>query len=130
MALRQLKCPACGADRLESRVVNGENVYHCGFCGIEFIDQVGLREYEKLEATIKAGLGSVVDDTLLRERMNTYYNLRSLLFGKITANYIDSAAIVGICRDLKGKSNDRTFSKGFLDRTNEGNGQWEAVERG
>ena len=100
MALQQLKCPACGADKLERRVVNGETAYHCGFCGAEFEEHIGLREYERLEATIKSGLGSVIDEALLRERTNTYYNLRSLLYGKVTANYIDSGAIVGICRDI------------------------------
>ena len=100
MGLEQLKCPACGADKLEIRLENGETIYTCGFCGIEFVDHVGIKEYEKLEATIKAGLGSVIDEALLRERTAKYYNLRSMLWGKITARYTDSAAIVSICRDI------------------------------
>ena len=100
MGLEQLKCPACGADKLESRIENGETVRHCAYCGIDFTDFSGVREYEKLESAIKAGLGSVVDEALVRERTNKYYNLRSMLWGKITAKYIDSAAIVSICRDI------------------------------
>ena len=100
MGLVQLKCPACGADKLDARTINGAPGYFCSYCGKEFHEEIGIREYEKLEATIKAGLGSVVDEALLREKMEKYYNLRSLLWGKITAKYIDSAAIVGICRDI------------------------------
>ena len=100
MGLVQLKCPACGADKLEARTLNGAPGYFCAHCGKEFYEEIGIREYEKLEAVIKSGLGSVVDEALLREKMEKYYNLRSLLWSKITAKYIDSAAIVGICRDI------------------------------
>ena len=100
MGLVQLKCPACGADKLEARTINGAPGYFCAHCGKEFYEEIGIREYEKLEAVIKSGLGSVVDEALLREKMEKYYNLRSLLWSKITAKYIDSAAIVGICRDI------------------------------
>ena len=100
MELAQLKCPACGADKLENRTINGEPGFHCGFCGLEFQDHTGIKELEKLEASILSGMGNVIDEALVRERTNKYYNLRSLLFGKITARYIDSAAILGICRDI------------------------------
>ena len=100
MALQHLICPKCSAEKLEARTINGQSGYYCPYCGTEFTEQVGLREYEKLEATIRSGLGSVIDEALLNERTNKYFNLRSMLWGKITANYTDSAAIIAICRDI------------------------------
>ena len=100
MALQQLICPKCSGEKLQAHTINGQPAYYCPYCGAEFTEQTGIREYEKLEATIKAGLGSIIDEAFLREKTAKYYNLRSLLWTKITANYIDSQAIVNICRDI------------------------------
>ena len=100
MALKQCVCPKCSAEKLEPRMINGESGYYCPYCGTEFSEVLGIEEYEKLEATIKSGLGSVIDEALLNERTNKYFNLRSMLWNKITADHADSEAIVAICRDI------------------------------
>ena len=80
MELKSLNCPFCGAGGLEQHAED-ESLWHCVHCGADFAAHSAQREYEKLEVTIKAGLGSVIDEALLREKTEKYYNLRSLLWG-------------------------------------------------
>ena len=101
MQLEHLKCPLCGAENKLNRITEGgEVLWHCPHCDGKFIERDALREYEKLEATIKSGFGAVIDEALLRANMDKYYNLRSMLWDKVTANYIDSRTIVEICREI------------------------------
>lgn len=101
MELHQLRCPACGiTDKLAIITENGQELWHCAYCGGKFTERSAEREYKKLEATIQKGLGSVVDAALKQEKTEKYYNLRSMLWGKITAANINSAAIVDICKEI------------------------------
>ena len=101
MQLEMLRCPSCGGEGKLSRNEQGSFVlWHCAYCGAEFTEEGAEREYARLENTIKASLGSVVDDALLRERKEKYYNLRAMLWNKVTAKYIDSEPIVNICREI------------------------------
>ncbi len=102
MELSVLRCPQCGAEgRLTNREENGTVLWHCAHCGGKFTEESKVREYERLEATVRSSLGSVITEALLREKTEKYYNLRSMLWEKINAKYIDSKAIIGICRDIK-----------------------------
>ena len=101
MELSVLRCPQCGSGKLTKMNENGASLWYCTCCKTKFTEESGEREYERLEATVKSSLGSVITDALLNEKIEKYYNLRSMLWEKINAKYIDSKAIIGICRDIK-----------------------------
>ncbi|MBE6636009.1 MAG: TIR domain-containing protein [Ruminococcaceae bacterium] len=118
MELSVLRCPQCGAEgRLTRREENGAALWHCAHCGGKFTEESKVREYERLEATIKSSLGSVITEALLREKTEKYYNLRSMLWEKINAKYIDSKAIISICRDIK-KLDPQDFLAQFFELAN------------
>ena len=114
-------CPACGAEgeKLQKTEIYGEAVWICPHCNGQFTERSANREYEKLEATIKSGLGSVVDEALIREKTEKYYNLRSMLWSKVNANYIDSAAIRAVCREILAIA-PHDFLAEFFDIANSG----------
>ena len=121
MELLNLKCPACGSAKgLERLSLKGESYLHCAYCGGRFIEHSAEREYEKLESTIKKGLGSVVDEALVRTKTESYYNLRSMLYTKITAKYTDSAAILNVSRDILAIA-PHDFLAEFFEIANSGN---------
>jgi len=98
-----MRCPQCGAEgKLSKTEENGMVLWCCAHCAGKFTEESTEREYERLESTVKASLGSVVSEAMLNEKTEKYYNLRSMLWDKITAKYIDSRAIVNICREIKG----------------------------
>lgn len=114
MTFEQIKCPVCGNTEQLKRVESArENTWQCLCCNAVFMERLAKREFEKLEAAVKENLGSVVKDALLREKTDEYYNHRALLWEKITANYIDSKAVVKICRNILAISKDDFLAKFF-----------------
>ncbi len=102
MEFKLLDCPICGAGgKLTKTEVNGDIIWNCAHCGSEFAEDNANQMYEKLEVSIRENVGSAIEAAILREKTSIYYNLRSQLWEKIHANYIDSKAIVSICRQIK-----------------------------
>ena len=104
MPMQLIKCPLCGNTDMLIKVDDaGNGSWRCGCCDSNFTERLAKREYEKLEAAIEAGIasiGSVVSEALKQERERKYDNLRSMLINKVKAPYVDSKAIVEICRDI------------------------------
>ncbi|MBE6635935.1 MAG: hypothetical protein E7617_07055 [Ruminococcaceae bacterium] len=120
MDFKVLRCPKCGAeDKLSKKVENGTEIWDCVYCNGKFYVDGIEHEYERLESTIRASLGSVITEALLRERIDKYYNLRSMLWEKITASYIDSKAIVSICHEIK-QIDPHDFLAEFFELANSG----------
>ena len=104
MPMQLIKCPLCGNTDMLIKVDDaGNGSWRCGCCDSNFTERLAKKEYEKLEAAIEAGIasiGSVVSEALKQERERKYDNLRSMLINKVKAHYVDSKAIVEICRDI------------------------------
>ena len=118
MEINLSKCPGCGNDsNLELVDVAGEPYYSCGYCNNKFPKRSVENEYRRLEKTIQSGLGSVVNEALIKEKSEQYFNLRNMLWKKVNANFIDSAAIVDICREIK-KISQNDFLAEFFELAN------------
>ena len=115
MAYQVLRCPYCGAGEIQN---NGEK-YHCPYCNCDFTDDSADRAYKKIYAGLDSQMRGVVDDAMFRKHEEDYYNLRSLLWEKVHANYIDSEAIVSVCRDIK-KLAPQDFLACFFEVANAG----------
>jgi len=97
-----MDCPICGANgKLSKSEDSGDIIWSCSHCGSKFAEDRAGEMYEKLQVSIKKNVGSAIEAAILREKTAIYYNLRSQLWEKIHANYIDSKAIVDICRKIK-----------------------------
>ena len=118
MEFKLLKCPVCGAEGnlKKSETPQGER-WSCAYCGSKFAEDNAEREYDKLKGAICDSLAGAIDSALLSEKQNKYYNLRYMLWEKITAKYIDSHAIVTICRDIK-KIEPHDFLAEFFELAN------------
>ncbi len=120
MELKLLDCPVCGANgKLTGTQENGYITYTCAHCGNKFTEDNAKREYEKLEAGIQASIGTAIENAILREKTAIYYNLRSQLWEKINASYIDSKAILDICRQIKALA-PHDFLAEFFELANSG----------
>ena len=102
--MEHIKCPVCGNTDMLSRT-GGPNSdsWLCGCCDTQFAERLAKREYEKLEAAIEAGLeniGSVVSEALKNEKRNEFDNLRFQLIKKVKSDFINSKAVVQICRQI------------------------------
>ena len=98
MELKIIRCPSCGAEGSIERRGDG---WFCAHCGTKFTDNSAERAYIKLEKSLCERVSGAMDEALLRERQEKYYNLRSALWEKIHATYIDSAEILRICRSIE-----------------------------
>ena len=93
-----MRCPSCGAEGSIDR--RGEK-WFCAHCGTSFTDNSAERAFQKMEKCLCERVDGVIDDALMRQREENYYNLRSALWEKIHAPNIDSAEILRICRSIK-----------------------------
>ena len=110
MALKEIRCPICGnVENLFKEEIGGDVYWTCRSCDVTFVDRLAIREYERMESTIKKGMRSVIDEALLRQQEEKCYNLRSALISEIKAEYIDSEEIVKICDKII-----EIFPKDFL----------------
>ncbi|MBE7078014.1 MAG: TIR domain-containing protein [Clostridiales bacterium] len=97
MAYQVLQCPSCGAGEIKQ---NGDK-YHCPYCNCDFTDDSAQRAYQKLVENINQQFGGAIDECLRKEKEERFYALRTNLWEKVNAQYVDSRAIVDICRDIK-----------------------------
>lgn len=97
MAYQVLQCPSCGAGEIKQ---NGDK-YHCPYCNCDFTDDSAQRAYQKLVENINQQFGGAIDECFRKEKEERFYALRTNLWEKVNAQYIDSSAIVDICRDIK-----------------------------
>ena len=116
MKFESLRCPYCGMEGQLER--NGE-LWYCAYCGNNCTDDDTERAFARVQAALGAQLRGAIDEALLRTREEQYYNLRSLLWEKIHAKYIDSGAIVSVCRDIK-KLEPHDFLASFFEVANSG----------
>jgi hypothetical protein len=115
MAYKVLRCPYCGAGDVEQK----EDQYHCTYCDCVFTDDSADQAYKKICEGLNAQMRGAIDEALLREHEEKYYNLRTLLWEKAHAKYIDSEAIVSICREIK-KLAPQDFLASFFEVANTG----------
>ena len=116
MGFEIIRCPYCGNEgKLEKR----EDSWFCAHCGNSCTDDGAERAYERIRANIGAQMAGVIDDALMKQREEQYYNLRSLLWEKAHAKYTDSSAIITICRDIK-KLEPHDFLATFFEVANSG----------
>ena len=111
MSFRVLKCPVCGAGGVKTK---DDGNYFCPYCATEFSDDAAEVALKKIAESIDARVGNLVDEKLRADKEERFYNLRSNLWEKIHAKYIDSEAIVAICRDIK-KIEPKDFLADFFD---------------
>ena len=102
MEFKVLRCPYCGKEgHLEHR---GE-FWYCGYCGNSCTDDSAERAFNKISAKLESSIASrvqgIIDEAFMKKREEDYFNLRSLLWEKTHAKYIDSEAVISICRDIK-----------------------------
>ena len=97
MSFKVLQCPVCGAGGVEARGTG----YFCRYCTTEFSDNAAEEAFKRLSESIDSRVESIIDERLRREKEERFYNLRSNLWEKVHAKYIDSDAIVAICTDIK-----------------------------
>ena len=115
MAYKVLHCPYCGAGEVEQ---NGGQ-YQCRYCNCVFTDDSAEQAYKKICAGLNEQMRGALDEALLREYTEKYYNLRALLWEKVNAKYIDSDAVVSICREIK-KLDPQDFLACFFEVANTG----------
>ena len=114
MEFKTIRCPYCGNEgHLEKR----DDLWYCSHCGNSCSDDGAERAYRRIEANLGSQIEGIVDEALRRQREEEYYNLRSLLWEKIHAKYIDSEAIVSVCRDIK-KLEPHDFLASFFEVAN------------
>lgn len=97
MGFQVLNCPVCGEHGLEKR--NDE--YFCKYCGSTCTDDAAERAYRRLVESMEERLGKALDEAFRKEKEERFYALRSNLWEKAHEEYIDSAAIVEICKKIK-----------------------------
>ena len=115
MSLSTLRCPNCGnAEQIRKQQLGEDILYYCPSCASEFYERLAKREYERLHSAIKSDVGSMIDEAVLNMKLEEYYNLRSMLCKEATAEYIDSKAIVKICRDILKSFPDDCIANFFL----------------
>lgn len=114
MEFQVLRCPYCAS---EGRLKRRDNLWFCSHCGNECSDDLAEREYRRLESKLNMQLEGIVDEAFKKNREEKYYNLRSILWDKIHATYIDSEAVVEVCRDIK-KLEPHDFLAGFFEAAN------------
>ena len=116
MNFEAIRCPYCGsAGNMEKR----EEFWYCVHCGNYCSDDSLERAYEKLKEDLHRDVKGAIDEALLERREEEYYNLRSALWEKVNAKYINSAAIISICRDIK-KLDPKDFLACFFEVANSG----------
>ena len=114
MDFQILRCPYCASEgHLEKR----GDVWYCAHCGNSCSDNSAKKEFLRLEARLSAQVEGIVDEAMKRHKEEEFYNLRSLLWEKIHAKYLDSEAIVEICRDIK-KLEPHDFLANFFEIAN------------
>ena len=97
MGFQVLNCPVCGEHGLEKR--NDE--YFCKYCGSTCTDDAAERAYRRLVESMEERLGKALDEAFRKEKEERFYALRNNLWEKAHEEYIDSAAIVEICKKIK-----------------------------
>jgi len=122
MALKLIECPICGAGGGLSQAADNAEMWLCAHCKSRFTENSIEREQERIESVISSSMAGVVDDALMRRNRECYYNLRSMLWEKINAKYIDSPAIIEICREIK-KLDPHDFLAEFFEIANSGNNE-------
>ena len=104
MAIERIKCPVCGNSDMLHKIGGADSEYwSCECCDSKFAERLAKREYEKLEATIRAELesvGAAITAAVLMEKTVAFNGLRSHLIKRVRANYIDSKEIVKTCRKI------------------------------
>ena len=101
MSFSTVRCPNCGnIEKITRRLVDGEAVFSCPNCDSDFFERLAKREYEKLHSALKSDLDTMIDEALIERKMETYYNLRSMLCQEVSADHISSKSILEICRDI------------------------------
>ena len=101
MSFSTVRCPNCGnIEKITRRLVDDEAVFSCPNCYSDFFERLAKREYEKLHRALKSDLDAMIDEALIERKMETYYNLRSMLCKEVSADHISSKSILKICRDI------------------------------
>ena len=104
MAMECIKCPVCGNTEMFRAVQLAQGEYwHCECCGATLTERVAKKEYDKIAATIEAGLdnmGFAVTEAFVKEKLELFESRRANLIKKVKANYIDSKEIVKICHGI------------------------------
>ena len=119
MELKLLDCPICGAGGGLSRAADDSELWLCAHCKSRFTENSIDREQERIESVISSSMAGILDEALMRRNRECYYNLRSMLWEKINAKYIDSSAVVEICREIK-KLDPHDFLAEFFEIANSG----------
>ena len=115
MEFKILRCPYCGN---EGHLEHKGEIWYCAYCNNSCTDNSAERAFiklgEKLEANLTSQIQGIVDAAFMKKREEEYFNLRSLLWEKTHAKYIDSSAIISVCRDIK-KLEPHDFLANFYD---------------
>lgn len=96
MSFRVLSCPVCGGT-LEKEL----DLYLCSFCGCRCTDESAENAYHQLMDNLTDQFSSLLDERLRQEKEERFYSLRVNLLEKVSAKYIDSNAIIEICKEIK-----------------------------
>ena len=118
MEFKILRCPYCGN---EGHLEHKGEIWYCAYCNNSCTDNSAERAFiklgEKLEANLTSQIQGIVDAAFMKKREEEYFNLRSLLWEKTHAKYIDSSAIISVCRDIK-KLEPHDFLANFYETAN------------
>ena len=118
MEFNIIRCPYCGN---EGHLEHKGEIWYCAYCNNSCTDNSAERAFiklgEKLEANLTSQIQGIVDAAFMKKREEEYFNLRSLLWEKTHAKYIDSSAIISVCRDIK-KLEPHDFLANFYETAN------------
>lgn len=116
MEFQAIRCPYC---LTEGHLEKHGDLWYCAYCGNNCTDDGAEQVFNKIYAGISHQFRGIIDEKLFLEREERYYNLRSLLWEKIHAKYIDSEAILSVCQDIK-KLYPHDFLACFFEVANSG----------
>lgn len=111
--MKLMQCKRCGG---ELKKQDGE--YYCEYCHATYEDDALERAYAELKNSIENLVGGQVEETFLRERERALANLRRQLWDKTREKYVNSKAIVKLCREIK-KIDSEDFSANFYEVMND-----------
>ncbi len=94
MVFKECKCPNCGRELKQDQ---SKGKFKCVYCGHNF----EADNLEEVMAAVRATLGGVVDDALLRQRDSDIANARYNLWDAVHEEYIDDGKVLNCCGALK-----------------------------
>ncbi|MBQ7369516.1 MAG: leucine-rich repeat protein, partial [Clostridia bacterium] len=111
--MKLMQCKRCGGELNKEK-----DGYVCAYCHATYEDDTLERAYAELKNSLENLVGEQIEENTIRERERSLANLRRQLWDKTHEKYVNSKAIVKICREIK-KIDSDDFAANFYETMND-----------